>query len=105
MSIVELPDQLTIPMTTCQTAANEFLRQFWFSLCPSPQDMRNPAFLKLSEQHEAKAAKMVSYLQSTREKVEALYLLAQQLNVEPAAVEAVSTSNAITSIVTQLMRI
>jgi transcription initiation factor TFIIH subunit 1 len=76
-------------MATCQTAANEFLRQFWFSLFPSPQEMRNPAFARFNEQREAKASKMISYLRSTQEKVEALYPLAQELNVDATIVETV----------------
>jgi hypothetical protein len=83
------PEQLLSQMATCQTAANEFLRQFWFSLFYSPQEMRNPAFARFIEQREAKASKMVSYLRSTQEKVEALYLLAQQLNVDATIVETV----------------
>jgi len=74
-------------MSTCQTAANEFLRQFWFSLFPSPHDMRSGSFSRLSEQREAKAAKMISYLQTTCEKVEALYSLARQLSIDPSIVE------------------
>jgi transcription initiation factor TFIIH subunit 1 len=87
----DFPEQLLSQMATCQTAANEFLRQLWFALFPSSQEMRNPAFSKLLEQREAKAAKMVSYLQSTHEKVEALYPLAQQLNVDATIVEMVSS--------------
>jgi transcription initiation factor TFIIH subunit 1 len=88
--IVELPDQLLTQMSTCQTAANEFLRQFWVSIFPTVQDMRNPGFSKSSEQREAKAVKMVAYLETTREKVEALLSLARQLDVDPAMVETVS---------------
>jgi len=82
----DLPEQLISQMSTCQTAANEFLRQFWVSMFPPMQDMRNPNFSKFSDQREAKAAKMISYLQSTREKVDALSTLALRLDVEPTVV-------------------
>jgi transcription initiation factor TFIIH subunit 1 len=76
-------------MATCQAAANEFLRQFWLSSFPSPHEMRSATFSKFSEHREAKATKMISYLQSTDEKVEALFAQAQQLHLDPAMVEVV----------------
>jgi len=83
----DLPEQLLSQMSTCQTAANEFLRQFWVSLFPAVQDLRSPNFNKFSDQRESKAAKMIAYLQTTREKVKALLALAAQLNIDPVVVE------------------
>ena len=84
----ELPEQLTTQMASCQTAANEFLRQFWLSLFP-PQEFRSNASSRFAEQREAKTSKMIAFLQTTQEKVEALYPLARELNVDPFAVEMV----------------
>ena len=91
--LVELPHQLIDQMVTCQAAANEFLRQFWLSSFPTPHEMRNPAFSKFLEHREAKAAKMISYLQSTHEKVEALFTQARQLHLDPAVVETVGSTS------------
>ncbi|KAK7692566.1 hypothetical protein QCA50_004196 [Cerrena zonata] len=53
----DLPEGIFRQMTTCQTAANEFLRQFWLAIYPPPLEVptassSNPA------QRTAKAAKM-----------------------------------------------
>ncbi|KAG2106528.1 hypothetical protein BD769DRAFT_1630746 [Suillus cothurnatus] len=78
------PPTLFRQLTTCQTAANEFLRQFWTSLYPPPTTTSSSA---TPSQNAAKAAKMAGYLSKTREKVEALVRAGQLEGVEPERVE------------------
>ncbi|KAG2037463.1 hypothetical protein BDR03DRAFT_863793 [Suillus americanus] len=78
------PPTLFRQLTTCQTAANEFLRQFWTSLYPPPTTTSSSA---TPSQSAAKAAKMAGYLSKTREKVEALVRAGQLEGVEPERVE------------------
>lgn len=75
-------------MTTCQTAANEFLRQFWSSMYPpvAEQQVLAPA---TPAQKAAKAAKMIGYLGKTHEKVNALVRTAHIEGVATARVEIV----------------
>jgi transcription initiation factor TFIIH subunit 1 len=69
----DIPEPLLRQMRTCQTAANEFLRQFWAALYPPRSDVQTAsAGAANSAQRAAKAAKMVGYLVKTPEKVEAL---------------------------------
>ncbi|KAH7888489.1 hypothetical protein F5I97DRAFT_705024 [Phlebopus sp. FC_14] len=82
----DLPPDLFRQLTTCQTAANEFLRQFWTSIYPPPSDLPTSTATTPS-QKAAKAAKMVGYLAKTHEKVEALVRTAVQAGVEAARVE------------------
>ncbi|KAG2338652.1 hypothetical protein BDR05DRAFT_984654 [Suillus weaverae] len=82
----DLPPTLFRQLTTCQTAANEFLRQFWTSLYPPPTTTSSGA---TPSQNAAKAAKMAGYLSKTREKVEALVRAGQLEGVEPERVEVV----------------
>jgi hypothetical protein len=79
-----VPDALLRQMTTAQTAAHEFLRQFWLSAYPPPGEVA-PA---PPAQKAAKAARMAGFLARTPEKVDALVREAQRLGVE---VDAVST--------------
>ncbi|KAI6098988.1 hypothetical protein EDD16DRAFT_1766100 [Pisolithus croceorrhizus] len=79
-----LPAALFRQLTTCQTAANEFLRQFWGAMCPPPVDT---PFAPSLAQRSAKAAKMASYLAGTREKVDALVRVAQIEGADGASVE------------------
>jgi transcription initiation factor TFIIH subunit 1 len=76
-------------MTTAQTAANEFLRQFWLSIYPSPGDppvggQQTPA------QKAAKAARMATFLAKTPEKVDALVQAAQKEGIDYFKVETAS---------------
>ncbi|KAG1832517.1 hypothetical protein EV424DRAFT_1369109 [Suillus variegatus] len=80
----DFPPTLFRQLTTCQTAANEFLRQFWTSLYPPPTTTSSGA---TPSQSVAKAAKMAGYLSKTREKVEALVRAGQLEGVEPERVE------------------
>jgi transcription initiation factor TFIIH subunit 1 len=74
-------------MRTCQTAANEFLRQFWTATYPPITD--GPS-LSTPAQRAAKASKMVGYLSKTPEKVAAIVQTAQQQGLDAARVEVVS---------------
>ena len=76
-------------MRTCQTAANEFLRQFWSSVYPPASDAQNPVS-STPTQKIAKAAKMAGYLANTPEKVEAIVRAAVSLDCDPHKIEVVS---------------
>ncbi|KAG6918522.1 hypothetical protein DXG01_013612 [Tephrocybe rancida] len=81
----EIPDGLLRQMTTCQTAANEFLRQFWAAVYPPPADTLASAVPPV--QRAAKAAKMLSYAARTKEKADALVATARAHGVDPGRVE------------------
>jgi transcription initiation factor TFIIH subunit 1 len=87
--IADFPPTLFRQLTTCQTAANEFLRQFWTSLYPPPMTTSSSA---TPSQNAAKVAKMAGYFSKTREKVGALVRAGQMEGVEPERVEVVSCS-------------
>lgn len=76
-------------MTTCQTAANEFLRQFWLAIYP-PSNESQALSVATPAQKAAKAAKMAGYLGKTHEKVEALVSAARQEGADYARVQVVS---------------
>ncbi|KAN0090726.1 hypothetical protein V8E55_004292 [Tylopilus felleus] len=76
----DFPPGLFRQLTTCQTAANEFLRQFWTSIYPPPSDRPTPS--SNAAQRSAKAAKMAGYLGRTHEKVDALVRAAVMEGVE-----------------------
>jgi len=82
----DIPEGLFRQMTTCQTAANEFLRQFWLSIYPPVTDGQTLS-AATPAQKAAKAAKMIDYLSKTHEKVDALVHAAQQEGVDPARVQ------------------
>lgn len=79
-------------MSTCQTAANEFLRHYWHSIYPPPSQASLPLTETLKNQRAAKAAKMAGYLASTHEKVEAIVKAAPREKVDPRRVELVSVN-------------
>ncbi|KAL7281728.1 hypothetical protein ACG7TL_005046 [Trametes sanguinea] len=82
----DLPEGLFRQMTTCQTAANEFLRQFWLAIYPPPSEAQMLT-VATPAQKAAKAAKMIAYLGKTHEKVEALVRTAPQEGVDPARIK------------------
>ncbi|KAJ6499050.1 hypothetical protein C8R45DRAFT_980909 [Mycena sanguinolenta] len=82
----DLPDVLFHQMTICQTATNEFLRQFWSSMYPPAAEVQVVA-VATPAQRAAKAAKMIGYLSKTQEKVDALVYMGPQHNVDPARIE------------------
>ena len=85
----DIPESFFRQMTTCQTAANEFLRQFWLAIYPPANEVQ-VASVANSAQKAAKAAKMIGYLEKTPEKVEALVRAAPMENVDPSRVQVVS---------------
>ncbi|KAH9839475.1 uncharacterized protein C8Q71DRAFT_703931 [Rhodofomes roseus] len=82
----DIPEGLFRQLTTCQTAANEFLRQFWLSIYP-PVAEGQILSTATPAQKAAKAAKMVAYLSRTHEKVDALVSAARQEGIDPARVQ------------------
>ncbi|KAF4598194.1 TFB1 family protein [Pleurotus pulmonarius] len=82
----DIPEGLFRQMTTCQTAANEFLRQFWLSTYPPPTDVQT-VVAATPAQRAAKAAKMIGYLSRTREKVDAIIRTAQAAGFDPNRIE------------------
>ncbi|KAF7315490.1 hypothetical protein MIND_00064200 [Mycena indigotica] len=82
----DIPDAFFRQMTICQAAANEFLRQFWSSMHPPATEVQVVA-LPTPQQRAAKAAKMISFLSKTQDKVDALVHMSIQYNVDPKRVE------------------
>lgn len=82
----DIPDGLFRQMTTCQTAANEFLRQFWTAIYPPPMELQSLA-TATAVQRTAKAAKMIGYISKIHEKVEALIRTAHQHGIDATRVE------------------
>ncbi|KAJ7217862.1 hypothetical protein GGX14DRAFT_438635 [Mycena pura] len=82
----DIPDTLFRQMTICQSATNEFLRQFWTSVYPPSAELQVVA-AATPAQREAKAAKMIGYLSKTQEKADALVYMGPQHNVDPVRIE------------------
>ncbi|KAJ7187986.1 hypothetical protein C8R46DRAFT_933665 [Mycena filopes] len=82
----DIPDVLFRQMTICQTATNEFLRQFWASMYPPAAEVQVVA-VATPAQRAAKTAKMIGYLAKTQEKVDALVYAGPQHGVDPARIE------------------
>ncbi|KAJ7079158.1 hypothetical protein B0H15DRAFT_524345 [Mycena belliarum] len=82
----DIPQALFRQMTICQTATNEFLRQFWSSMYPPAAELQVVA-VATPAQRAAKAAKMIGFLSKTQEKVDALVYLGPQHNVDPARID------------------
>ena len=76
-------------MTTCQTAANEFLRQFWLANYPPPVETQISPSITAAQRAD-KAAKMIGYITKTAEKVQALVDVAQYSGIDPIRVKNVS---------------
>jgi transcription initiation factor TFIIH subunit 1 len=85
----DIPDGLFRQMTTCQTAANEFLRQFWLAIYPPLGELQTAASATPA-QRATKAAKMIGYISKTHEKVYALVKTAEQHGIDAIRVEHVS---------------
>ncbi|KAI0318258.1 hypothetical protein OF83DRAFT_1057189 [Amylostereum chailletii] len=80
----DIPDPIFRQMRTCQTAANEFLRQFWSSIYPPTSAS---LVLQTPAQKAAKAARMAGYLAKTHEKVSAIVYEAHATGVDRTKVE------------------
>jgi hypothetical protein len=91
----DIPEGLFRQMRTCQTAANEFLRQFWLAIYPPASDLQVLA-PSTPAQKAQKAAKMIGYLERTPEKVEAIVIAARKEGFDPARVQTVSGMSAST---------
>lgn len=89
MLLDDIPDGLFRQMTTCQTAANEFLRQFWLATYQPSGDVQT-VVMATPQQRVAKQAKMIGYISRTHEKVNALVQVAQQHGIDTSRVEIVS---------------
>lgn len=75
-------------MSTCQTAANEFLRQFWSAIYPSASNAQTLA-PSTPAQKADKAARMAGYLGKTHEKVAAIVVTAHKSGVDMEKIEIV----------------
>lgn len=84
----DIPEDILRQMTTCQTAANEFLRQFWSSIYIPTSEGRTLA-PSAPAQRQAKAKKMVGYLAKTPEKIDAIIRTARNRNIDVQKVEVV----------------
>ncbi|KAI5123068.1 hypothetical protein M0805_000502 [Coniferiporia weirii] len=82
----DIPQSLFVQMRTCQTAANEFLRQFWSSVYPPPAEGHVLA-AATPAQKAAKIAKMAGYLAKTPEKVDAIVQTARSEGFDPVKIE------------------
>ncbi|KAJ2917789.1 hypothetical protein MD484_g2640, partial [Candolleomyces efflorescens] len=82
----DIPAGLFRQMTTCQTAANEFLRQYWSATLPQPPELQTAA-TATPAQRAAKAVKMIGYLSKTPEKVQALVDTAKTSGLDGTRVE------------------
>ena len=86
----DIPEEIFRQMRTCQTAANEFLRQFWSAIYPpAGETLGGPTTLA---QKMAKATRMAGYLTKTPEKVAAIIRAAEEAGVDHGRVRTVSAS-------------
>lgn len=86
----DIPEEIFRQMRTCQTAANEFLRQFWSAIYPSlGETLGGPT---TPAQKTAKATRMVGYLTKTPEKVAAIIKAAETAEVDRGRVQTVRSS-------------
>jgi transcription initiation factor TFIIH subunit 1 len=83
----DIPEEIFRQMRTCQTAANEFLRQFWSAIYPPiGETLGGPTTLA---QKTAKATRMAGYLIKTPEKVAAIIRAAEMAGVDRTRVQIV----------------
>jgi transcription initiation factor TFIIH subunit 1 len=86
----DIPEDIFRQMRTCQTAANEFLRQFWAAIYPPVgETLGGPTTLA---QKTAKATRMAGYLIKTPEKVAAIIKAADMAGVDRGRVQTVCLS-------------
>lgn len=86
----DIPEDIFRQMRTCQTAANEFLRQFWSAIYPpAGETLGGPTTLA---QKTAKATRMAGYLTKTPEKVAAIIRAAEMARVDRVRVQIVCLS-------------
>jgi len=87
----EIPPYILQQITTCATATNEFLRQFWNTLRTPTQDVPTLGVLNAA-QRAAKMDKMITYIARAPEKVDAIKLTGQHAGVELQVMEAAFAS-------------
>ncbi|GJJ06326.1 hypothetical protein Clacol_000517 [Clathrus columnatus] len=83
----DIPEPLLKQMATCQTAGNEFIRQFWSAVYPSSYETPNQMAAS-SIYRQAKLDRMAEYIARTPAKVEALVQEARQSGTDPERVQA-----------------
>ncbi|KAI0048258.1 hypothetical protein FA95DRAFT_1517657 [Auriscalpium vulgare] len=83
----DIPEDIFGQMRTCQTAANEFLRQFWASIYPPTSDPQTISAPATPAQKAAKAARMAGYLAKTPEKVAAIVNAGQAAGIDRQKIE------------------
>jgi len=84
----DIPEDIFRQMRTCQTAANEFLRQFWTAIYPPVgETLGGPT---TPAQKMTKATRMAGYLAKTPEKVAAIIRAAEMAGADRARVQTVS---------------
>ncbi len=84
----DIPEEIFRQMRTCQTAANEFLRQFWSAIYPPVGETTLGGATTLA-QKTAKATRMAGYLTKTPEKVAAIVRAAEMAGVDRTRVQTV----------------
>jgi transcription initiation factor TFIIH subunit 1 len=83
----DIPEEVFRQMRTCQTAANEFLRQFWSAIYPpAGETLGGPTTVA---QKTAKATRMAGYLTKTPEKVAATIRAAEMTGADRVRVQIV----------------
>src|SRR5713101_7661397 len=83
----DIPEDIFRQMRTCQTAANEFLRQFWSAIYPPVgETLGGPT---TPAQKTVKATRMAGYLIKTPEKVAAIIKAAEMAGVDRGRVQTV----------------
>ena len=83
----DIPEEVFRQMRTCQTAANEFLRQFWSAIYPPVgETLGGPTTIA---QKTAKATRMAGYLTKTPEKVVAIIRAAEMAGADRGRVQIV----------------
>ncbi len=84
---VDIPEDIFRQMRTCQTAANEFLRQFWSAIYPPVgETLGGPTTLA---QKMTKATRMAGYLAKIPEKVAAIIRAVETAGVDRDRVQIV----------------
>jgi len=84
----DIPEEIYRQMRTCQTAANEFLRQFWSAIYPpAGETLVGPT---TPAQKTAKATRMAGYLTKTPEKVAAIIKAAEMAGADRGRVQTVN---------------
>lgn len=87
---VDIPEEIFRQMRTCQTAANEFLRQFWSAIYPpAGETLGGPT---TAAQRTTKATRMAGYLTKTPEKVAAIIRAAEMAGADRGRVQTVGES-------------